>query len=125
MLSAARLLRRAEVGKREGVTVSGRHLPLDRDRLYAALNYVIQSTARDVAAQAIVDAFDAGLGDYLRLVIHDEVLAEAPQAEAEDIARELGRVMTGPFYGVPLPATGDVTGRNWGAAYGADPLAGW
>lgn len=121
----ARLMRRAEFGKREVVTVSGRHLPLDRDRLYSATNYVIQSTARDVMAQAIVDAHDAGLGDYLRLVIHDELLAEAPEEDAEEVARALGGVMTRNFYGVPLTAAGEVTGKSWGAAYGADPEAGW
>lgn len=120
-----RLQSRAEFGKKEVVTVSGRHLPLDRDRLYAATNYVVQSTARDVLAQAIVDLFDAGLGDYLLLPIHDEILAQAPEGDADEVAAEIGRIMSGDFYGVPLTSTGDVTGRNWGAAYGADPLAGW
>jgi DNA polymerase-1 len=121
----ARLMSRAEYGKREVVTASGRHLPLDRDRLYAATNYVVQSTARDIAAQAVVDLFDAGLGDYLRLIIHDEVLAEAPEREAEEVAVEIGRIMSGKFFGVPIDAEGEVTGKNWGAAYGADPEAGW
>jgi DNA polymerase I-like protein with 3'-5' exonuclease and polymerase domains len=118
------LQRKAEFGKREVITVSGRHLPLDRDRLYSATNYVVQSTARDILAQAIVDLFDAGLGDYLLLPIHDEVLAQAPDADAEDVAREIGRVMSQDFRGVPLTATADITGSNWGAAYGADPEAG-
>lgn len=121
---SARLQKRADYGKKEVVTVSGRHLPLDRDRLYAATNYVIQSTARDILAQAIVDLFDAGLGDHLLLPIHDEILAQAPEREAPEVAVELGRIMSGVFYGVPLTSTGEVTGRNWGAAYGADPLAG-
>lgn len=118
---SARLQRRAEYGKREVVTVSGRHLPLDRDRLYAATNYVVQSTARDVLAQAIVDLFDAGLGDYLLLPIHDEILLQAPEAEAEEVAREVGRIMSGDFYGVPLSSSGEVTGRSWGSAYGCKP----
>lgn len=113
-----RLQDRAQYGKREVVTASGRHLPLDRDRLYAALNYVIQSTARDVLAQAIVDLFDAGLGDYLTLPIHDEILAQAPAAEAEEVAREIGRVMSVDFRGVPLTASGEVTGPSWGHGYG-------
>jgi DNA polymerase I-like protein with 3'-5' exonuclease and polymerase domains len=119
-----KLQSRAEFGKKEVITVSGRHLPLDRDRLYSATNYVIQSTARDILAQAIVDLFDAGLGEYLLLPIHDELLAQAPADIAEDVAREIGQVMSGMFYGVPLSSTGEVTGRNWGAAYGADPEAG-
>jgi DNA polymerase-1 len=118
---SARLTRRAEYGRKEVVTVSGRHLPLDRDRLYSATNYVIQSTARDVLAQAIVDTFDAGLGDYLLLPIHDELLASAPENEAPEVAAELGRIMSGDFYGVPLTATGEITGRSWGSAYGVPP----
>ena len=118
---AARLQRRAEYGRKEVVTVSGRHLPLDRDRLYSATNYVVQSTSRDVLAQAIVDLFDAGLGDYLLLPIHDEILAQAPDEDADEVAREIGRIMSGDFYGVPLTATGDVTGPNWGSAYGCKP----
>ncbi|QNO12700.1 DNA polymerase I [Arthrobacter phage Snek] len=119
-----KLQSRAEYGKKEVITVSGRHLPLDRDRLYSATNYVIQSTARDILAQAIVDLFDAGLGDYLLLPIHDELLAQAPEKEAPEVASELGRIMSGMFYGVPLTSTGEVTGKNWGAAYGADAMAG-
>lgn len=119
-----KLQTRAEYGKKEVVTVSGRHLPLDRDRLYSATNYVIQSTARDVLAQAIVDLFDAGLGEYLLLPIHDELLASAPADIADDVAREIGQIMSGKFYGVDLSSTGEVTGKNWGAAYGADPEAG-
>jgi DNA polymerase-1 len=121
---AGKLQRRAEYGKKEVITVSGRHLPLDRDRLYAVLNYMIQSTARDILAQAIVDLFDAGLGDYLLLPIHDELLAQAPEKDAPEVAAEIGRIMSGMFYGVPLSSTGEVTGKNWGAAYGADPMAG-
>lgn len=113
-----KLQARAEFGKREVVTASGRHLPLDRDRLYSAVNYVCQSTARDVLAQAIVDAFEAGLGDHLLLPIHDELLAQAPAGEAEEFARELGRVMTCDFFGVPLTAGAEVVGGNWGQAYG-------
>lgn len=116
---AKRLQNRAEYGRREVVTPSGRHLPLDRDRLYAATNYVVQSTARDLLAQAIVDAFEAGLGDYLLLPIHDELLAQAPAAQAEEVVHEIGRVMESNFYGVPIVADPEVVGPSWGHAYGA------
>jgi DNA polymerase I-like protein with 3'-5' exonuclease and polymerase domains len=116
-----RLQQRADFGRKEVVTPSGRHLPLDRDRTYSATNYVIQSTARDVFAQSIVDLFDAGLGDYLLLPVHDEVLAQAPDNEAAEVAAEIGRIMSGDFYGVPLNATGEITGRSWGSAYGIPP----
>jgi DNA polymerase-1 len=112
------LQRKAEYGKREVVTVSGRHLPLDKDRLYSATNYVVQSTARDVIAESIVDMFDAGLGDYLIMPIHDEVLFQAPTADADEVGREIGKVMSKPFMGVPLTASADVYGMSWGNGYG-------
>lgn len=116
-----RLMSRAEYGKKEVVTPSGRHLPLDRDRLYAATNYVVQSTARDLLAQAIVDAFDAGLGDGLLLPVHDELVAQAPAGEAEEYVRELGRVMSTTFYGVPIASDPEVYGPSWGSGYGCPP----
>lgn len=114
-----RLQLRAQFGKQEVVTPSGRRLPLDRDRLYSATNYVVQSTARDILAQAIVDLFDAGLGDYLLLPVHDELVAQAPAAEAEDVVHEIGRIMDGDFDGIPIISDPEVYGRSWGAGYGA------
>jgi DNA polymerase-1 len=114
-----RLQRRAEFGKKEVVTPAGRHLPLDRDRLYAATNYVVQSTARDILGQAIVDLFDAGMGDYLLLPVHDELVAQAPTADAEEVVREIGRIMDGDFLGVPIVSDPEVYGPSWGHGYGA------
>ena len=115
----SRLQRRAEFGKREVVTPAGRHLPLDRDRLYSATNYVCQSTARDLLAQSIVDLFAAGLGDHLLLPVHDEIVAQAPMGEAEEFAEELGRVMGTVFMGVDIVAEPEVYGASWGHGYGA------
>lgn len=115
-----RLQARAEYGKKEVVTLSGRHLPLDRDRLYAATNYVVQSTARDLLAQAIVDVFDAGLGDYIRLPIHDELLVEVPEGQAgAEIVNDIARLMESDFQGVPIASDPEIGGRSWGSMYGA------
>ncbi|MDG4792728.1 DNA polymerase [Micromonospora sp. WMMD1082] len=114
-----RLMERAQFGKREVTTPSGRHLPLDRDRLYAATNYVVQSTARDLLAQAIADIFAAGLGDHLLLPVHDELIAQAPTESAEEVIREIGRVMESTFYGVRIESDPEVYGPSWGHGYGA------
>ncbi|GAA2843994.1 hypothetical protein Acy02nite_68680 [Actinoplanes cyaneus] len=114
-----RLMNRAEYGRKEVVTPSGRHLPLDRDRLYAATNYVVQSTSRDLLAQAIVDLFDAGLGEHLLLPVHDELIAQAPRDEAAEVIREIGRVMESNFYGVRIASDPEVYGPSWGHGYGA------
>lgn len=109
-----------EVGRYEVVTTTGRVLPLDRERMYAATNYIVQSTARDVMAQALVNLDEAGLGDYLLLPIHDEVLAEVPSHEAADIAKEIASVMEMDFFGIPLVTDSEVAPGSWGSLYGAD-----
>ena len=113
------LQRRAQYGKKEVVTPSGRHLPLDRDRLYAATNYVVQSTSRDILAQSIVEIFDAGLGDHLLLPVHDELIAQAPIQDAEEIVHEIGRIMDSDFFGIPIVSDPEVYGSSWGHGYGA------
>ena len=95
----------------------GRKLPLDDNRVYAALNYMIQSTARDVFAQALLRLDDAGLGDYLLLPVHDEVIGQAPIEIVEDVAKQVGELMSSEMNGVPLTATGEVVGPRWGYAY--------
>lgn len=112
-----KLERRADFGRREVVTPSGRHLPLDRDRMYAATNYVVQSTARDIIAQAIIRIFDAGLGDGLLLPVHDELVAQAPAGEAEEYVKEVGRLMDMDFFGIPIVSDPEVYGASWGDGY--------
>lgn len=101
-------------------SITGHRLPLDRDRTYAVTNYLVQSTARDCLGQALIHMDDAGLVPYLRLPIHDEVLASVPKADAADIAREIQRCMTFDLMGVPIEADPEIGGRSWGSLYGAD-----
>ncbi|MGI5404176.1 DNA polymerase [Streptomyces sp. CA-135486] len=98
-------------------TPVGRRLPLDRDRVYAATNYMVQSTARDVLCQALLDMDEKGLTDYLLLPIHDEALGCAPDDIADDVAREVGESMSMDFFGVPLDTDPEVGGRSWGSLY--------
>lgn len=115
-----RLVERAKTtGDRTVKTPSGRVLPLDGDRLYAATNYIVQSTARDVLGQALLEMDEAGLSDYLLLPVHDEVIAQAPVAEAEEVAEAIRQVMTMDFHGVRLDAEASVYGPSWGHGYGA------
>ncbi|MGI5347017.1 DNA polymerase [Streptomyces sp. CA-250714] len=102
------------------LSVTGRRLPLDRDRMYAVVNYACQSAARDCLGQSLIHMEEAGLLPYLRLPIHDEVVYSAPQAESMEIAREIERCMTFELHGVPITADSKVGGRSWGSLYGAD-----
>lgn len=95
----------------------GRFLPLDSGREYAAVNYSVQSIARDILAQALIDLSSAGLDDYLLLPVHDEILFQAPVDIAKDVAHTVGNVMSGVFIDVPISATGEIYGKTWAEGY--------
>jgi len=95
----------------------GRYLPLDTGREYAAVNYSVQSIARDILAQALIDLSAAGLDDHLLLPVHDEVLWQAKREDAVEVAHEVGRVMSGTFIDIPISATGEVYGKTWAEGY--------
>ncbi|WP_432118510.1 DNA polymerase [Streptomyces sp. bgisy032] len=102
------------------VSITGHRLPLDRDRTYAVTNYLVQSTARDCLGQALIHMDDRGLVPFLRLPIHDEVLASAPKEDAQDVARGIAECMTFTLKGVPIEADPEIGLRSWGSLYGAD-----
>lgn len=95
------------------ITPTGRVLPVDRDRSYSALNYVIQSTARDVFADALLRLRDEGMSDKIILLVHDEIVCEVPEDEAADYAKRLGEVMSTTVLDVPITAEGEILGPHW------------
>lgn len=108
----------AQQGRREVVTPTGRHLPLDRDRAYAGTNYMVQSTSRDLLAQALVNVDEAGLLDYVLLPVHDELIIEAPTESIVDITEAIRLQMETTFMGVPVGADAELFGKTWAGGYG-------
>lgn len=99
-------------------TPFGRRLIVDAAKAYTAVNYKIQSSARDIMAGALLDVMDdPELEPTVLLPIHDEILGQAYKAEAEYIAERYGKVMSREFMGVPVSATGKVYGKSWGHGY--------
>ncbi|WNO28755.1 DNA polymerase I [Microbacterium phage FlameThrower] len=93
---------------------TGRILALDRDRTYAAINYMIQSTAADVLKNALEALFTAGLGDHLLMPVHDELIAQAPDGEAQGVADAIRETMRTEIGSMPLDSDGVVYGWSWG-----------
>jgi DNA polymerase-1 len=120
-LYGRKLQRQAAYGGGAIITPIGRRLPLDRDRAYAATNYAVQSTARDLLAQALCRIDDAGLSGHVLLPVHDELVCQFPEADAEEGIREIGRLMESDFMGVPIASDPDLYGASWGAGYGCKP----
>lgn len=96
-------------------TETGRRLYVDKERPYSAMNYVIQSTSRDITCSAIVRLDRAGFTPYCRLPIHDEVLFSFPEKDAHEMAAEAGRIMTTTIRGLEVPTDPKVGGRSWGS----------
>jgi DNA polymerase-1 len=80
-----------------------------------AVNTVIQGTAADIIKIAMVRAHAALREQRTRLVlqIHDELLFEAPDDEAGEVARMVEREMAGAFALDPPLAVDVGVGRNW------------
>ena len=101
-------------------TPFGRVLPVDENRAYSALNYMVQSTSRDITAQGLLRLHAAGFTPYMRLPIHDEVLLSIPVDKAQAGAKRIGELMATTFQGVYIGTDPEVGGRSWGSLYGAD-----
>lgn len=99
------------------VTPSGRRLPVDPDRAYSALNYLIQSTSRDVTARAMLRLHKAGFTPNVRLPIHDEVVCSVPAEHAVWGANRIGEIMREQMGPVLIDTDPDVGGRSWGSLY--------
>lgn len=99
------------------ITPSGRRLPVDPDRAYSALNYLVQSTSRDVTCRGLVRLHKAGFTPYLRLPIHDEVVASLPREKAEWGAARIGELMAEHMGPVHIRTDPAVPGKHWGAEY--------
>ena len=109
--------RLAEEARRTGYvyTPTGRRLPVDRGREYAALNYFIQSGSRDITARALLRLDAAGFGPYMRLPIHDEIVFSFPREDAEEMTQQAARLMEFTVNGVLIPAEGEIGDQSWGS----------
>lgn len=113
LLADAMAMKRA--GERPGVRLkSGRFIPLKPGQEYAGLNYATQGPAAEYMKHSLVNLDASGLGDNLLLPIHDEVLLEAPESDAEEVLKIVEECMTDrDNYAVPLTAGGSVLPERW------------
>lgn len=121
-----KLQRQAKASNFELRSPTGRILALDRDRTYAAINYMVQSTAADVMKNALEALFVAGLGDHLLMPVHDEIIAQAPKRESHDVAQAIADTMKTSIGGMVLDTDAEVYGSSWGHGYGtAETMGEW
>jgi DNA polymerase I-like protein with 3'-5' exonuclease and polymerase domains len=101
-----------EEGEAYVVSPYGRRHPADERKLYTLVNYLIQGTAADYFKDALTRLDAAGLTDKLLLPIHDEIVLEAGETEAKDVALEVERLMSDVTnWHVPITAGAKVMSR--------------
>ncbi|MFB7473205.1 DNA polymerase [Kitasatospora sp. NPDC056184] len=98
-------------------TPVGRRLVVDDDRPYSALNYMIQSTSRDVTGSALIRLHEAGYTPFMRLPVHDEAVFSFPAGQAHEMGKEAARIMRQQMTGVLIDTDLEVAGRSWGSKY--------
>ena len=108
----------------EVVTASGRRIPADPARPYANANYAVQSTARDLLLAAVYTLVTRYQVGGLWLFVHDEIIVQAPEHDAERVRGLLERAMTSTFRGLPIVADAKILGPAWGQHDPAAPAPG-
>lgn len=95
-------------------TIDGRWLYVNRGHEYALLNTQIQGNAAIVLKRGIINLDAAGMGEFLRLPVHDEILLEAEASIAADVLREAERILTdNESFRVPITWSGSIMEERW------------
>jgi DNA polymerase I-like protein with 3'-5' exonuclease and polymerase domains len=94
------------------VNIAGRRIPVGtnrktgQSRAYANINYLVQSSARELLVHAwkrFADEF--GRGDMVWFPIHDELVLHVPDPLVEQLMAEVEACMRFDFMGVPISAS--------------------
>lgn len=95
-------------------SLTGRRHVADTNKVYTLLNYLIQGTAAEALKLKALELDAAGLGDYLVIPVHDEVVLDVPADLVQDTARVLHSTMNDTeMFSVPVSASVAV-GDRWG-----------
>lgn len=95
-----------------------RHVASSRGEAYKLVNYLIQGTAADILKQQLCNLELAGLGDYMILPVHDEVVFDIPKEDVADLLPVIDSAMTmQDEWAVPITVGVDGPFERWGEKY--------
>jgi len=93
-----------------------RHIRVKKEKAYVGWNALIQGNAAAVLKRAIVDLEAAGLGEFLILPVHDELMFDVPESDVAEVVPLIEQTMRRDDWRVPLTASAKVADR-WGDPY--------
>lgn len=87
----------------------------DRDKIYPLVNYRIQGTAAELFKMKLIECDKAGLGPFMVVPVHDEIVLDVPAENIEDVVHTLQKIMNDTeICSVPISAS-----VSWGERWGA------
>lgn len=95
-------------------TTGGRRVPTEPDNEYKLVNYLIQGSCADIFKAAVLQVDHAGLGEYLLLPVHDELLFDVPEEEFDDIRVAVEGCMANSDFPVKLTVHASEPLSRWG-----------
>lgn len=95
----------------------GRRINIPANLSFTAVSYSSQGEGAIVLKKKLIAMEASGLGKYLRLPIHDEILFEVPDEEFEEVRKEAMAIMTCTDFTVPLTVDGSGPIKRWGDEY--------
>jgi DNA polymerase-1 len=105
---AALMDRMQTQGREQGFLMNrwGRKLYVEKDRAYVATDYLVQSSGRDVMADALlaVGEWIPQYGGRLMWPIHDEVLLYVPEKPTPELLQRVAESMVCRKFDIPLTA---------------------
>jgi DNA polymerase I len=92
----------------------------DDGKAYTLVNYLIQGLAASLYKKKLVELDQAGLGEWMILPVHDEVILDVPNSERDNVLKVLREVMNDEeILDVPVTA-GLAVGSRWGSKVDVD-----
>lgn len=99
-------------------SIGGRWLNVEPDGLYKLVNYLIQGGCADILKMKLIELDKAGLGEYVMLPVHDELLFAFDPEWGEEAARVAAGIMEEhELFAVPLTCGPEGPFPSWGAKY--------
>jgi hypothetical protein len=86
------------------------------EKFYTLVNYICQGTAAELLKEKIVALRDAGLAEYIRLPVHDEILFEVPVEkvyEVGSLALEVMEDRSLTKWAVPITCDLEIYDESW------------
>lgn len=94
--------------------VSGRRQVGDKNKIYALVNYLIQGAAASLFKKKQLALDAAGLGDFMVVPVHDEIILDVPMDSIGDVVQILDELMND-MTSFSVPITASVShGKRWG-----------